>query len=241
VAYPQLGTANAIHIEIYIRNRWIDITNDVLGQGVSTVNISRYPRERGPGTANISPCTATMTIATADGKYSPLYEAGPYFGYLTNNTPLRIYLTPHWASGPGMDDTDTFARTVASGWGNSNGGNAYTSWYYGGSYVGTDWSVNGTKGIHSVPVANAYRMSALAAPIAADVDVTATMDTTVTSVTGAALEIGGLYARLNTTTWDYYMARTDISTSGTCCACAKSIDACDASLDFAPCSFTAVL
>lgn len=206
------------HVEININGKWIDISADVLGEGVSAISINRHAKERGPSNANTSPCTASMTIATADGKYSPRNAAGPYYGYIGNNTPLRVLVTPHWSSGPGMDDSDTFTRTVASGWDTSNGGNAYSPWYYGGTYSATDWSVNGTQGIHSVPAAYAYRMSSIPALSLADVDIQATVDTTVTGVLGAPIEIGGLIARLNTTLWTFYFARLEIDQWGTCTA-----------------------
>lgn len=217
MAFPR-SSPSSIHVEIFVRGAWVDITSDVVGEGVSAININRHAKERGPGTANNSPCTATMSIATADGKYSPRNATGPYYGYLGNNTPVRIYLTPHYSSGFGMDDADSFTRSVSSGWGSSEGGNAYSVWYYGGAYSASNWSVNGTQGVQSIPAALAYRVAGLSALSLTDVDIYVTADTTVTSVTGGSIEIGGVYARLNTTTWDGYLARVDIDTSGTCTA-----------------------
>lgn len=78
---------------------------------------------------------------------------------------------------------DTFTRTVAGGFGSSGGGGNY-------SVTGTasDFSVNGTVGIASLPTANASRFATIIDDLT-DVDVTTTVTVT-TTPTGAASSVG---------------------------------------------------
>lgn len=107
--------------------------------------------------------------------------------------------------------TDTFGRTVASGWGNADTGQTYTASGVGGTVSGTDTSVGSGTGKHSIPVANAFRQNYLAGVSQADVDLRIT-GSIAALPTGARLEVANLFARYNGV--DYYMFRAQVETSG---------------------------
>lgn len=58
---------------------------------------------------------------------------------------------------PDFEASDTYTRVVANGWGNADNGLVYTT--LGG--VAADYSVNGTKGLHSLSTLNANRITIL--------------------------------------------------------------------------------
>jgi hypothetical protein len=79
--------------------------------------------------------------------------------------------------------TDTFTRTLATGFGSSGGGGNYSV-----TGSASDFSVNGTVGVASLPTANASRFATIIDNMT-DVDVTATVTVT-TTPTGAASSVG---------------------------------------------------
>jgi hypothetical protein len=91
--------------------------------------------------------------------------------------------------------TDNFSRVVAECWGTaSDGVSSYICGGSGGVVAPTDASVNGTMGIHSVPVANAFRESQMLVGGFGWVDFDATISfrTTFADVLGAAIEPGNI-------------------------------------------------
>lgn len=199
------------HVEIYVGGNWVDITSDVLGEGSSSsIDIHRG---RDDGLSNVQYGTATMELRNTLGKYSPRNPGSIYYGLLGTNTPLRIYVTPHWTTGTGIDDADNFNRSVVDGWGSTSGAaSAYALSGYGGSILTSDWQVNGTYGIQYVPAALGYRASDLTNLNLLDVDVTATVDTFISSVAGGNIELGGIFLRHNSDGRGY-LARLDIDAS----------------------------
>jgi len=198
------------HVEIYVGGAWVDITSDVLGEGAGP-SIDTH-RGRDDGLSNVQYGTAAMELKNTLGKYSPRNPNSIYYGLLGKNTPIRIYITPHWTSGAGMDDVDTFTRNTVDGWDSTDGGNAYELYGFGGSVLTSDWQVNGAYGIHYVPAAPGYRQSDITALNLLDVDVYATVDTYVSGVGGGNLELGGIFLRYNADGTGYF-ARLNIDPS----------------------------
>ncbi|MGW3571222.1 alkaline phosphatase D family protein [Streptomyces sp. NPDC000941] len=74
---------------------------------------------------------------------------------------------------------DTFARTTSNGWGTASSGQAWTS--TGGS--ASDYSTNGSAGVHSLGTINISRYTVTAAPYP-DLDITADVSTSVLATGG---------------------------------------------------------
>lgn len=108
--------------------------------------------------------------------------------------------------------TDTFNRTVASGWGTATSGQVWSAFGVGGTVAPSDTSVSGTEGRHFVPVDLAYRASWLPSVSLRDVQMTCTVDTFISNVAGAAIEPASLMLRMQDIS-TYYMARLEIDAS----------------------------
>lgn len=200
-----------MHVEVLINNVWTDVISDVQGdKQVVTIN-----RGSDVGLGKVQPSDISFILNNFDGRYSPRNPTGPYYGLLQRNPPVRVLVYPHFTAGSGMDDTDTFTRTVSSAWGNSDGGNTYIDLGAGGTVLTSDWSVSSGKGNHYIPAVASYRCSALDLALT-DVDVYATFDTSVANVTGGVIEPGNIMLRVQyngSTFTDYYLARVEVSTA----------------------------
>lgn len=208
MAFPQ--TLLDITAELYLGGQWVDITSDVLGDK-NTIGISMG---RDDGTSNLQPSQMSCILKNAV-KYAPLNPTSPYYGLIGLNTPIRVSVKPHLTGILAHDVSDLFTRTETSYWGTSTSGDTYGYYGAGGSVVATDWTVDGSRGIHWIPVANAYRASGLnsAACEYADVEVFATFDTAITTVTGGNIEVAGIVLR-STGLADGYLCRLDIAPGG---------------------------
>lgn len=148
------------------------------------------------------PSTAAFTLNNRVGNnWDPRNPTGLYYGQIGKNTPARITLTTL---------TDSFTRTVASGWGSTPGGLAWTAVGSGGTVNPGDTFVSGGLGQHSLPATNAYRLNVITGETYLDVDVR--VDCVVlagTNVTGAPIEVGNIMLRY-TSSSAYYMARVNI-------------------------------
>jgi hypothetical protein len=100
---------------------------------------------------------------------------------------------------------DHFTRTVASGWGTPDVGSAYSN--TGGS--ASDFSVNGTKGVHTISTVNVSRRSLTGSYTNVDISVKMTMDQL---ATGGFIS-SGIIARFVDAN-NYYGARVEAQTSG---------------------------
>lgn len=153
------------------------------------------------------PSTADFTLNNRVGNnWDPRNPTGLYYGQIGKNTPCRITLTTL---------TDTFARTVAAGWGSTAAPNpqAWTAIGAGGAISGTDTFVAGGAGQHSVPATNAYRANVITGETYLDVDVQ--VDCLVlpgTNIAGGNIEPANVIVRY-TSSAAYYMARVTIDTS----------------------------
>lgn len=189
------------------------VTEAYAGAAAGWVAGSVYTRDniainRGTSDESTSavPSNAKVTLNNRSGNWDPRNPTGLYFGVIGKNTPVRITHTTL---------TDSFARTVASGWGTAPGaggipGQAWTAGGSGGTVSGTDTFVSGGLGQHSVPATNAYRYNVITGETYLDVDVR--IDVQVlsgTNVTGGNIEPANVILRY-TDSSHYYMARVTI-------------------------------
>lgn len=150
------------------------------------------------------PSTANFTLNNRVGNnWDPRNANGLYYNQIGKNTPARITLTTL---------TDSFARTVAAGWGSTPAPNAqaWTAVGSGGVVAGTDTFVSAGFGQHSVPATSAYRLNVITGETYLDVDVR--LDCVVlpgTAVTGGNIECANVILRY-TSSSAYYMARVVI-------------------------------
>jgi hypothetical protein len=72
-------------VEMFLGGAWVDISTDVRMD--AGVNITFGVQSE---SATADPATCNLTVNNRDGKYSPRNAAGPYYGQLTRNTPLRV-------------------------------------------------------------------------------------------------------------------------------------------------------
>lgn len=103
--------------------------------------------------------------------------------------------------------SDTFERTLASGWGTADTGQTWTN---AGGTVPGDYSVSGGTGRHTHPAANTQHSSTVPATTA-DQDVTVTL-TAPALATGDSLFTGPMLRFTDTN--NYYWARVTFTTSG---------------------------
>ena len=147
------------------------------------------------GTARVDSAGSSLAQDAAAGSTSlSVSVTGSLWGTSGGNFPqdfwvggLRVTVTAVGVS------TDAFSRTVASGWGNADTGEAWSLIGAGGSVQNSDWSVGSGVGTESVPVANGYRYAYLATTSWSDVDAAVTF--TAPLATGAPLEPGNLLIR----------------------------------------------
>lgn len=107
--------------------------------------------------------------------------------------------------------TDTFNRTVSSGWGSTDTGQAYSQLGSGGTVALANWNVTPAGGTHSVPATNAYRLSYLSTFSQSYVDLSVTGSVNATA-SGAPIELANLLLR-GTSSTSYYMVRVRIETT----------------------------
>jgi hypothetical protein len=103
--------------------------------------------------------------------------------------------------------TDTFTRTVASGWGSADTGQAWTT--SGGS--ASDYSTTGTQGRHLLATANVSRFTGLSVGGA---DVNAYAEITVPAVATGAAYASGLLGRFDLGSLDYVSAQLIFNATG---------------------------
>lgn len=106
-------------VELLLNGAWVDITADVrLNPGVAVkVGVGSES-----GTAD--PATCSLVVNNRDGRYSPRNAAGPYYGHLSRNTPLRFTVgaasrfygeVSEFPSRWNLPGTDVWSPLVASG------------------------------------------------------------------------------------------------------------------------------
>jgi hypothetical protein len=95
---------------------WVDITSDVRVASGITIDAGRSDEGN-----KVDPGKCTLTLDNRSGNYSTRNALGQWYGKLAKGTPLRVGT---------IAVADTFNRTVASGWGTTESGQA---WSNGGS------------------------------------------------------------------------------------------------------------
>lgn len=114
-----------------------------------------YSWGRGDEAGQVDASSIAMTLDNRDGRFSTANVLGPYYGYLTRNTPIVVGTRSGY---------DTFARTGAT-IGTSTGGQAYSA-------TSLIWSTNGTSLLASGLAANAIALAAMATTASRDFDLT---------------------------------------------------------------------
>lgn len=187
---------------IFVNNTWVDVTDRMRQHPEIVITTGRQDESD-----YANPGSCTLTFDNDDGAFTPRNPMSPYYGYLNRNTPICVMLD---------EIRDRYGRVVASGWSTTDTGETYATKSVGGTISGTDYSVNGTKGVHSVPAASAYRMSYLGSASGAPTTyngeiLVGPLTLSFTDVTGGALEPGNAVLRLQDDT-HYYLVRVTIET-----------------------------
>lgn len=90
---PSMGTGEAsndepVQVEMWVNGSWIDITDYVMvrdDQG--RISITYGVRDEG---AQTEQARSTLPLKNQDGRFTRRYPAGPYYGLIGRNTPVRI-------------------------------------------------------------------------------------------------------------------------------------------------------
>lgn len=164
-------------VRMYANADWQDITGDVQpDRGGVQITMGRSSES-----SSYQPSTARFTVDNRSGNYSTVNPNGTYYGSLNNNTPVEIYRSMVSA---------LFASTVSSAWPDAQflpdlSALTWTTFGSGGVIAASDYSSSGGRGNHSVPAANAYRSTYLAAVDYRNVDLTVDLKLDTTNITGA--------------------------------------------------------
>lgn len=177
-------------------SRWIRARNRI-----------QITRGRNDGYQIPQPSKMTCEVDNNLGRWVARNAVGPWYGQIRRNVPIRI-LCDADAAWP-IAVSDTFTRVVASGWGSTDTGQAWTLSGFGGTVLIADWSVSGTAGLVGVPVAGGFRNSTLDAPPLVDADITFSVSCPVP--TGNNLEPGNVEFRVGST--GSFTCRTQVLTT----------------------------
>lgn len=153
------------------------------------------------GSVLVAAVTSTTTVLRVQTTAGPAWTTDPA-DYPFDLTVGGEVVT---ATACAPDTTDSFTRTVSSGWGSADTLQAWTA--VGGA--GTDFSVSSGAGRHLLTSVNVARWTTMAQPIA-DFDLTVTVSTTALA-TGASQYVA-LVARMVDVS-NCYLARVDILTT----------------------------
>lgn len=155
MAFPT--TRRVIIVELFVNGGWVDISGDVYVRNSIVIKRGRADEQ-----SRAAPSSCQLTIDNRSGNYSPRNPMGLYYGSLGRNTPIRVSV--ELAS-------DTFTRTVSSGWGTSDSGATYTTESVGSPTLASNWNVDGSRGTFSLPGANKTRTCVLNGISLTDADV----------------------------------------------------------------------
>jgi len=180
---------------MFLADKWEDITSRV--RQSSTITITRGRKDENTKTP---PATCMMTLDNSDGAFSLRNPLGPWYGKLSRNNPIEV--TKRLV-------TDSFSRTVASGWGSADTGQ---SW---GLLSGTGTtSVAPSGAVVNVSTVNTIMNMYVIGVSQADASVAAEFSIPVTDVTGDFVVPGGVFVR-GTTAPDHIYARVQVNTDET--------------------------
>src|SRR5262245_41981982 len=165
-----------VRVALSIDGAWEDISDDVLYEkGI------KIKRGSGYDTPRLEAMDATLTLKDLDAKYMRLNPMSPLYDKLFMNQPARIdrYILH-----------TEFTIDSASGWSATDEGYVWSTSGAGGTVSATDWSVSSGAAHHSIPVANAYRLSYLANEIYENAEVVATCRFPTGNITGGPVGAG---------------------------------------------------
>lgn len=201
-------TPNDPRVRIFVNGTWEDIYLKVRQSDGNLVTIQAGNEDEALGD-EINPGVCEFVLYNNDGRFSPDNPVSPYYPDLEVSTPVCVLTDEVY---------DRFSRTVASGWSDSTTGETYSTGSITGPFNGTDYSVDGSRGVHSVPVANAARFTYFGttsrAPTANNITQKIRYIPQFTDVTGANIEVANLQCRLQSNT-QYYMLRAEVTTTET--------------------------
>jgi len=130
---------------------WQEITDDVrVADGIEIA------AGRSDEAARVDPGKCSLSIDNRSGNYSPRNPMGEWYGSLGKNTPLQVRLERGY---------DVFDRVSASGWGTAPSGQTWTH------TSTTQWTVNGSIGIHTKNAPNTADYARLVSANSHDTDV----------------------------------------------------------------------
>ncbi len=87
-ATGESGNGNPVTVEMYLNGSWVDVTSYVMVRDESgNISITRGRKDEG-STADQQ--SLDMTLNNRDGRWSPRYPSGPYYGIIGRNTPVRV-------------------------------------------------------------------------------------------------------------------------------------------------------
>lgn len=158
-----------------------------------------YGRDTAQSTAPMAAGKLTFALQNLDGLFLPESTTSPIAGLVLPGRKVRLQNTLEQV-------TDEFNRTVTSGWGSTDTGQAWAT--SGGS--ASDYSVSSGAGRHSLGSVNVVRSTVL--PGTRTDDHILTQVTVPAVATGAGIDAGILF-RYNTST-RYYLARLRFETTG---------------------------
>lgn len=154
----------------------------------------------GTGTAKTGSATGIL-CTNDDGWLTPFLETSPYWPYVDAGTPARLSIRT--AQTPYV--TDTFTRTVASGWGTADSGQTWA--------FTTGLSVAGGKGLMSIGTVSTTATNRIAETHR---DVDATFDVSIPVLTtGTDSNAFGLQLHRNSTGGNYLLCLLEFRPGGT--------------------------
>lgn len=205
-----MALVNDIVMKFYLNGDWRDVSTQVRAKrGIA------YLRGRQDEDDTTPPQRCSFDLSNTDGTWSDTNPLGPYFGHLRRNTPIELSL---------RTVRDTATTNASNGWGSTDAGTGDNA----GAWQVEPWTVVGTtsnyakasgKATHSINAAGSTRTSYLASFRGREVDVSFTVQLSVTNVTGGALEqgiaIGNVMLRGQGAASTYYLLRLVVQTDET--------------------------
>lgn len=188
-------------VELYVNSDWEDVTSHVqYKQGVV------IERGRGGEDDTTPPQTCRLTLSDPDGRYNPRAAAGPYYGSIGLNTPLRVAL--RLAS-------DACGSTVSSGWGSTDTVDGQDVYAWTVSGTASNYAKAAGKATHALSAAGDVRISYLADVDLRDVDFACTVTVPTSNVTGGGIAAANLLVHGQGAATSYYQLRLVIQTDET--------------------------
>ena len=87
-ASGESSTGDPVTVEMYLSGQWTDVTGFVMVRDENgNITITRGRRDEGSTTEQ---STCTLILNNRDGRWSPRYPAGLYYGIIGRNTPVRV-------------------------------------------------------------------------------------------------------------------------------------------------------